>query len=456
MKKLLTLLTLCVSMLFLGACTAKSSTTFVLDETEVAISQATPATIVPVSLEPPVDNCVVCHTDKQMLIDSANITEEGQGNGVEVVDAHGSMAPMEPWEKVLVSEEFFINVHGQTTCAACHAGDSSSTDKETAHTGLIAAPDADPQRTCGNCHSEIVTTSADSLHVSQNGFYQAIYSRSLPENHAALDEMFSDNCQSCHTTCGDCHIAQPDIVGGGLLAGHEIVKTPPMSLTCIACHDSRVGNEYMGKNDELPGDLHFRLLLMTCVNCHDGASMHDSEGNNHRYEGSQSPSCESCHDEVGNTSDSVVQHQIHQDTLSCQVCHSVSYTNCESCHIDVDESTGNANHTLDSTYLTFLIGRNSRQSSDRPYEYVPVRHIPIDPESFADYGNNLLPNYNLLPTWTYATPHNIQRNTPQNESCNSCHGNADIFLTADKIQKGELTANRNVIVENVPGLIPEQ
>jgi len=63
-------------MLLLGACTAKSSTTSALEETEVAISQATPATIVPVSLEPPVDNCTVCHTDKQMLIDTALIVEE--------------------------------------------------------------------------------------------------------------------------------------------------------------------------------------------------------------------------------------------------------------------------------------------------------------------------------------------------------------------------------------------
>lgn len=76
MKKCLTLLILSVSMLFLGACTAKSTSTSVLDETEVATSQATPATIVPVSIEPPVDNCIVCHTDKQMLIDTAIVVEE--------------------------------------------------------------------------------------------------------------------------------------------------------------------------------------------------------------------------------------------------------------------------------------------------------------------------------------------------------------------------------------------
>lgn len=366
------------------------------------------------------------------------------------------MAPLEPWEKVIIGEDFFTNVHGSTTCVACHAGDSSTLDKDIAHAEMIPAPDADPQRTCGNCHNEIVSTSADSLHVNQAGYFQVLYSRSLPENHVALDEMFGNHCQSCHTTCGDCHIAQPDSVGGGLLDGHTYVKTPPMTRTCTACHGSRVGNEYMGKNEGIPGDVHFRQGRMNCVACHDGASMHDSEGNNHRYEGEQSPSCESCHDQVGRATDTIVQHQIHQGTLSCQVCHSVTYTSCDSCHVALSETTGNPFFKTAATYTTFFIGRNTRQNENRPYDYVPVRHIPVDPDNFEYYGENLQSNFNLLPSWAYATPHNIQRLTPQNESCNACHGNAEIFLTADKVKPEELEANLGVIVENVPALIPQQ
>ncbi len=366
------------------------------------------------------------------------------------------MAPLEPWEKVIIGDAFFTDVHGTTTCVACHAGDSTTLDKEAAHADMIAAPDTDPQRTCGNCHNEIVATSADSLHVSQDGYFQVLYSRSLPENHVALDEMFGNHCQSCHTTCGDCHIAQPDSVGGGLLDGHTYVKTPPMTRTCTACHGSRVGNEYMGKNEGIPGDVHFRQGRMNCVACHDGASMHNSEGNNHRYDGEQSPTCESCHDQVGKATDTIVQHQIHQDTLSCQVCHSVTYTSCDSCHVSVSETTGNPFFKTAATYSTFFIGRNPRQSEDRPYDYVPVRHIPVDPDNFDYYGENLLPNFNLLPSWAYATPHNIQRVTPQNETCNACHGNAEIFLTADKVKPEELEANQDVIVENVPVRVPEQ
>ena len=81
---------------------------------------------------------------------------------------------------------------------------------------------------------------------------------------------------------------------------------------------------------------------------------------------------------------------------------------------------------------------------------MPVRHIPVDTESYAFYGENLLPNFDTKPTWAYATPHNIQRNTPQNEACTNCHGNPDIFLTLDKVKPEEVNANLNVIVEEIP------
>ncbi len=61
-----------------------------------------------------------------------------------------------------------------------------------------------------------------------------------------------------------------------------------------------------------------------------------------------------------------------------------------------------------------------------------------------------MPNFSALPTWKHATPHTIQRITPQNESCNACHGNAEVFLTANDVAPEELGANRRVIVEEIP------
>lgn len=359
------------------------------------------------------------------------------------------MAPLEPWEKVLVTEEFFTTTHAFISCTYCHGG-VQSPDKDTAHAGLIANPTEDPQKLCATCHEDQVETFPASLHATQQGYWTVLDARSTPENHPQLEEMFGNHCASCHTTCGDCHISQPNSVGGGLLNGHVFEKTPPMTRTCTACHGSRVGNEYLGKNEELPGDVHFRQARMSCVSCHTGAEMHDSGGANHRYDGAESPKCTTCHAEVGTAADKNPQHTLHGDKLSCQVCHSITYSNCDSCHVSLSEETGKPKFKTAGTYFTFLIGKNPRQDENRPYEYVPLRHVPVDPLNYAFYGENLLPNFNALPTWVYTTPHNIQRNTPQNASCSACHGNADLFLTADKVKPEELEANAPVIVDQVP------
>jgi thiosulfate/3-mercaptopyruvate sulfurtransferase len=105
---------------------------------------------------------------------------------------------------------------------------------------------------------------------------------------------------------------------------------------------------------------------------------------------------------------------------------------------------------IEPSVLDFKIGYNPLQSEDRPWKYVPLRHVPVDPESFAYYGQDLLPNFDQLPTWKYATPHNIQRNTPQTETCAACHDNAELFLTADDVLPEELEANQDVIVDEIP------
>lgn len=377
------------------------------------------------------------------------------------------MAPLEPWEKVLVlQEDFFGDVHGQIDCIFCHSGDQGAQDKDAAHKGLTANPGAGEANICETCHADIEHAFDASLHATQEGYWTALDARSTPENHPALTTMFGNHCASCHTTCGDCHISQPNSVGGGFINGHVVEKTPSMTRNCTACHGSRVGNEYLGKHEDIPGDVHFRTGRMNCVDCHAGADMHDSTAtcvechstpeeaamvsSANRYAGAQIPSCESCHASVGANGDANPQHTLHKDKLSCQVCHSVSYTSCDGCHVAISENTGNPFFETQATYMTFFIGRNPSPNYHRPYEFVPVRHIPVDTQSYLFYGDNLLPNFNALPTWAYATPHNIQRKTPQNSSCNNCHGNPEIFLTSDKVAPAEINANQNVIVPQVP------
>jgi thiosulfate/3-mercaptopyruvate sulfurtransferase len=374
---------------------------------------------------------------------------------------------------VLVDREKFPqSLHGRLACTECHGGQPSP-DKETAHTNLLADPSADAAAHCAKCHPDVTAVYPDSLHATQQGYWTVLDARSAPENHAALGTMFTNHCASCHTTCGDCHVSQPDSVGGGLLSGHLFEETPPMTRTCTACHGSRVGSEYLGKHEGVPGDVHFREGRMNCMDCHQNHELHGQPANcdachvdpekaaaqplpspEHRYAGVQSPRCETCHASATTGQDSIEQHAVHGADLSCQVCHSVAYTSCDGCHVAVSQTSGQPYFETQATYFTFLIGRNPLKNYQRPYDFVPVRHVPIASTSYQFYGENLLPNFDSLPTWAYSTPHNVQLKTPQTETCNACHGNAALFLTADKVTPTELEANRSVMVETVPALIP--
>jgi thiosulfate/3-mercaptopyruvate sulfurtransferase len=244
-----------------------------------------------------------------------------------------------------------------------------------------------------------------------------------------------------------------------------------MTQSCTACHGSRVGNEYLGKNEGLAGDVHFREGRMNCVDCHSDHELHGQPSEctqchtapeemtlapaDHRYAGLQSPTCESCHPNTILGQDNIEMHTVHGADLSCQVCHSITYTSCDGCHVAISEKSGKPFFETETTYPTFLIGLNPNRSYTRPYKYVPLRHVPISQDSFSFYGADLLPNFEAASTWVYATPHNIQLKTPQAEKCNSCHGNAALYLTLDKVNPLEANANLNVIVTEIPALVEE-
>jgi thiosulfate/3-mercaptopyruvate sulfurtransferase len=300
---------------------------------------------------------------------------------------------------------------------------------------------------------ETVEADQNSLHSTLAGYTQVLAARSSPDKMDQIEEMMGNHCTTCHTSCGQCHVSSPTNLGGGLAAGHQFKKIPPMNQTCTGCHGSRIENEYKGKNRPVPADTHWIKGGMPCFDCHPSDQMHGKLGEfDHRYDSAPTPSCQDpdCHPNVA-PGDGVANHtDFHFEALSCQVCHSTTYKNCYNCH--VAQQDGVAFFKIEPSEMAFKIGRNPLQGPDRPWAYVPLRHVPIDPESFAYYGEDLLPNFDALPTWKYATPHNIQRNTPQTETCDSCHGNAEFFLTADDVLPEELEANKDVIVEEPPSM----
>jgi len=373
------------------------------------------------------------------------------------------VAPLEPWEKVLVDSEVYPEtVHGQIACVECHLGDDTAEEKAVAHEGLIHNPSNEPEATCGECHPNVVEVNDQNLHITLEGYHVMLDARSRVGAQDELQTMFNNHCNDCHSSCGECHVSQPDLVGGGLVSGHMFNRTPSMTQNCTACHGSRIGNEFLGKHEGLKPDVHFSQGRMTCVDCHDGAQMHGESSQcqdchttppssevppkDHMYGGVQQPRCETCHVNQSLGDDGIRMHEQHSGDLSCEVCHSIEYTSCDGCHVAISETTGNPFYATDGSYLSFAIGKNPLKSYDRPYEYVTLRHVPVDHESFAFYGDNLLENFEALPTWKYTTPHNIQRVTPQAETCIACHTNPDLFLTSDKVAPEEFEANLFVIV----------
>jgi len=369
---------------------------------------------------------------------------------------------VEAWLKVYVENAFLTDpVHGSLSCIDCHGGEVGELPKELAHAGMDPDPSDGPDRTCAAlCHQNTGQGHYwdDSVHATQAGYKDLFEKRSgmtiigNPEFEAG----FAKDCAACHASCGSCHISQPKNVGGGLVGGHRIMKTPDQTRNCTACHGSRVGDEYSGGNDYAGPSAHF-LERMTCMACHSGEEMHGTEGAapQHRYEEPALTKCEDCHDAAsgGNS-----WHVMHAGTnaenagraLQCQVCHSQDYKSCNSCHVG-EGITG-------SSYRSFKIGKNPIQQLNG-FDYSLLRHIPIAEDTFRGWGLDQLATYSAVETWKYTSPHNVRRFTARTDTtggkngCADCHGTEDSeqgwFLRASDLSglpQAEQDANQDVIV----------
>jgi nitrate/TMAO reductase-like tetraheme cytochrome c subunit len=361
------------------------------------------------------------------------------------------LPPLEAWEKVFVGDEFLTSVHNVQNCIGCHGGVGDTYDMEKAHEGVMRDPIQDSDRFCAVCHVDAAEVVADSLHQDLNGYRTALGARGADFEDPGMLEAFDNHCATCHTTCGQCHISRPNFTDGGLIQGHKVKEIASSMDTCEACHGARVSNEYKGKNEGVEASVHYLEAGMACIDCHQVGDMHgDGTDYTHRYDGAVAPNCLDCHPEVAEGPGEIEQHDIHLGTVDCAVCHvSGSYKNCYDCHVGVDKN-GVAYFKTDESQMMFKIGHNALQSAERPWEYVLVRHVPVVPDTFAFYGEDLLPTFDNVPTWKYATPHNIQRVTPQNQSCESCHDNPELFLMADDVEPEERQANAAVIVDQAP------
>ncbi len=363
---------------------------------------------------------------------------------------------MEVWEKYFIEDVAALGEGHQMGCIACHGGTSDTDDMDAAHNGMIESVSNAPTETCGGegCHQDVADLNDNSLHFNLGGYNTIMGARGMDLNNPATAHAFENHCTECHSDCGQCHVSRPKYAGGGLLAGHQFKRVAPTTLTCDGCHGSRTAPEYKGRNEGVPGDVHWNQVGMSCIECHPVEDMH-GDGNDyaHRYDSEAVFSCDSaeCHPAADMTD--IEQHDIHGDKLSCQVCHSAgAYKNCSNCHVGTDDQ-GLPYRTLDPSWLDFKIGLNPNPTEERPWNYQLVRHIPVTPDLFSFYGENLLPTFDAVPTWKEATPHNMQTLTPQNETCEACHENPDMFLMENDVLPEEQAANSDVIVRELPSMV---
>lgn len=362
------------------------------------------------------------------------------------------MEQLAPHEKMFVDPAFAEDAnHGSIGCHECHGGNPAEPDYLAAHNGVVRDPTfPDPGPVCGDCHPDIVEKSRASLHATLHPFTRMIDARSgsdSPEQHVIVDKTRQAHCGACHSSCGQCHVSRPTYVGGGLLNMHFFERNPPWREVCTACHGSRIEKEYLGENKGVPPDVHWRKRFFRCIKCHSGEEMHaDASGAANRYQAPDAPKCIQCHASIyDDAAPSAEQHRMHKDKLSCQVCHAVSYKNCYDCHFALSR-TGEKFFINKKSELDFKIGLNPLRSDARPERFAVLRHVPVDRNSFRYYADNALPHFDALPTWKYATPHNIQRRTPQNAACNGCHGNENLFLLESDVAPEDRIANKNVTV----------
>lgn len=398
------------------------------------------------------DQCIACHTDAERLqeiLAAADLDQPLKSWRA------GPLEPQPRWRQVYITDAYFDDPnHGGMYCDECHGGDYEDPNYETAHQDVIADPSYPAPGICADCHQE-TDFYESSLHYNNRGIIMALQKRANPEPEARtmLNEAMDQQCLQCHASCGQCHVNRPDAAGGGLAAGHAFMRRPSMTENCLGCHWESVGVEYLGNNRNLKGDVHWQTLQMKCDDCHTYDEMH---GDGEEYDDMRQaamaigPDCLDCHEEIfTDQGENKETHNLHKDRVSCQACHATQYPNCASCHIYPD------NYKLSQpgrVTMGVKIGRNPHITEDRPEKFVAVRQVPVSRDMFAAYGPNLLSRVDQVPTWKPATPHSIQRKTPQNADCNACHGNWDVYLMLRDVSPADRLANRPVIVP--PKVIP--
>jgi hypothetical protein len=380
------------------------------------------------------NSCEGCHIDYDRLMEVYSPDTVAPAGGC------GGEAPhYEPYDRVYMGgegyEAFKASPHYSVGCTGCHDGVGDTGDKNEAHSGdFIRHPSMYFEDKCSSCHEEITANFTTSIHLG-TGQMRKVAMRSGLSGAAEFDKLpahqiegYTNNCAICHGTCGNCHVVRPSSGGGGLSDGHNFIKTPNMLNVCVTCHTSRGGHAFLGVAPGTDPDVH-QQAGFTCLACHDGLELHgDGQPVEQRYAYTGLPKCEDCHTNIAKAN---TYHSTHYDSFSCYVCHSQDYNNCGSCHV-------HAEGARIPSYMDFKIGINPIPDVKSGYKskFTVVRRAPGAPDNWEEYGVAKYKDFDVLPTYNYTSPHNVQKWTSRTQGGTSCSSNCHLqFVDGDTINK---------------------
>ncbi len=339
-------------------------------------------------------SCLSCHTNKTSL---------------------RSMSPR--WRDVYVDpSQFAQDKHGAVDCTACHGNDRYVRFPHSITAGNLRDP-ADPARvkdTCGKCHEVITTRHLDSLHSTLEGHKSSLVSLMGPE--AGLARFAA--CTSCHTTCTDCHMKQPDRYGRLVpkTESHRFTRRPSSAI-CKVCHGQTAETYLGGQGATGHGPSVMAAAGLECVDCHSEEEVHGG-GKRRRFIGETvKPTCEKCHARsnlkmttakgpvaVREYNPRTPAHQTHQGVVDCVACHTQWYTNCWDCH------KGKAREDRDRFYLAV----NPKSGMVHTAVHVPTSN---------EFGG-VAPE---MGGWAVKTRHSWGKS----QSCEKCHADPDVYINPE-------------------------
>lgn len=321
--------------------------------------------------------------------------------------------------------------HFEQGCASCHKGNEATMDKASAHEGLVKRPSND-LKVCGQCHEAIARNYKKSIHYTTHGQREGLKARFSDEELKTFDtKVFEKSCNSCHASCGDCHVKSPIISGVnlGLVKGHSFVKTDE-GKTCALCHGGRVYTEFTGEYGG-NADVHYQKGMM-CLNCHKKEELH-GDGNVYasRRDIKQKPVCTNCHKAGSDSANAKTAHGTHKDKLSCYACHSAgSYRNCYNCHVGEGSKSEPG----------FMLGLNPRDMKT----VTTLRVVPTVSDTFKKSGIKM-EHFDALPNYWDTAPHNIRKRTDRTRSCDSCHKENKYYLKKEALIKNGSKGNDKLL-----------